>query len=297
VACLAGSKRCRQGYWEAAMSMRSILVPIEQHDLMTSTLETVLLVARRFGSYVEGFAMRPAIDNFVAMDPVSSMAMATVRQNDAEISRQARHLFETFMQAHVPPAEPGTPSLSYGWLDAAPDGDNFVGSYGRVFDITVIGRPGDQPQSPRMITLEAALFESGRPILIAPPTTPTRLGENVLVAWNCSTEQAKTTAFAMPFLHQAKKVTVLTVEGGTVPGPTGAQLARYFERNGIAADAITVAPDKRTTGEVILARAQALGCDLVVKGAYTQSRLRQMIFGGTTRHILTNAMLPVLMAN
>ncbi|HLN10848.1 MAG TPA: universal stress protein [Xanthobacteraceae bacterium] len=279
------------------MSMRSILVPIEQHDLMTSTLETVLLVARRFGSYVEGFAMRPAIDNFVAMDPVSSMAMATVRQNDAEISRQARHLFETFMQAHVPPAEPGTPSLSYGWLDAAPDGDNFVGSYGRVFDITVIGRPGDQPQSPRMITLEAALFESGRPILIAPPTTPTRLGENVLVAWNCSTEQAKTTAFAMPFLHQAKKVTVLTVEGGTVPGPTGAQLARYFERNGIAADAITVAPDKRTTGEVILARAQALGCDLVVKGAYTQSRLRQMIFGGTTRHILTNAMLPVLMAN
>jgi len=279
------------------MSMRSILVPIEQHDLMTSTLETVLLVARRFGSYVEGFAMRPAIDNFVAMDPVSSMAMATVRQNDAEISRQARHLFETFMQAHVPPAEPGTPSLSYGWLDAAPDGDNFVGSYGRVFDITVIGRPGDQPQSPRMITLEAALFESGRPILIAPPTTPTRLGENVLVAWNCSTEQAKTTAFAMPFLHQAKKVTVLTVEGGTVPGPTGAQLARYFERNGIAADAITVAPDKRTTGEVILARAQALGCDLVVKGAYTQSRLRQMIFGGTTRHILTHAMLPVLMAN
>lgn len=279
------------------MSMRSILVPIEQHDLMTSTLETALLVARRFGSYVEGFAMRPAIDNFVAMDPVSSMAMATVRQNDAEIAKQARGLFETFMQQHVPSAAAGNPSMSYGWLDAAPDGDNFVGSYGRVFDITVIGRPGDQPQSPRMITLEAALFESGRPILIAPPTTPASLGENVLVAWNCSTEQAKTIAFAMPFLHQAKKVTVLTVEGGTVPGPTGVQLARYFERNGIAADAITVGPEKRTTGEVILARAHALGCDLVVKGAYTQSRLRQMIFGGTTRHILTHAMLPVLMAN
>jgi nucleotide-binding universal stress UspA family protein len=280
------------------MSMRSILVPIEQHDLMTSTLETALLVARRFASYVEGFAMRPAIDNFVAMDPVSSMAMATVRQNDAEVTKQARGLFETFMhERNVPRAEPGTPSLSYGWLDAAPDGDNFVGSYGRVFDITVLGRPGDQPQSPRMITLEAALFESGRPILIAPPATPAKLGENVLVAWNCSTEQAKTTAFAMPFLHQAKKVTVLTVEGGTVPGPTGAQLARYLARNGIAADAVTVGPEKRTTGEVILTRAQALGCDLVIKGAYTQSRLRQMIFGGTTRHILTHAMLPVLMAN
>jgi nucleotide-binding universal stress UspA family protein len=280
------------------MSMRSILVPTEQHDLMTSTLTTALLVARRFDGYIEGFAMRPAIDNFVAMDPVSSMAMATVRQNDAEAAKVARSLFETFMhERNVPLADPAKPALSYGWLDAAPDGDNFVGSYGRVFDVTVLGRPGDQPQSPRMITLEAALFESGRPILIAPPTPPEKLGENVLIAWNCSTEQAKTTAFAMPLLHQARRVTVLTVEGGTVPGPSGAQLARYLKLNGIAAEAITVGPEKRSTGEVILARAQALGCDLVVKGAYTQSRLRQMIFGGTTRHILTHAMLPVLMAN
>ena len=49
--------------------------------------------------------------------------------------------------------------------------------------------------------------------------------------------------------------------------------------------------------ETILAKADELGCDLIVKGAYTQSRLRQMIFGGTTRHILANAKLPVLMAH
>ena len=278
--------------------MQSILVPTEQHDLMTSTLQTALLVARQFNGYIEGFAMRPAIDNFVAMDPVSSMAMATARQNDAEAAKQARILFETFMQEHgVPRSDPSNPALAYGWLETAPDGDNFVGSYGRVFDITVLGRPGDQPQSPRMITLEAALFESGRPILIAPPTPPVKLGENVLIAWNCSTEQARTTAFAMPLLRQARKVTVLTVEGGTVPGPSGAQLARYLKLNGISAEAITVGPEKRSTGEVILSRAHQLGCDLVVKGAYTQSRLRQMIFGGTTRHILTHAQLPVLMAN
>jgi nucleotide-binding universal stress UspA family protein len=280
------------------MSMKAILVPTEQHDLMTSTLTTALLVARRFDGCIEGFAMRPAIDNFVAMDPVSSMAMATVRQNDAEAAKQARSLFDDFMQEHgVPRADPGKPSLSQGWLDAAPDGDNFVGSYGRVFDVTVLGRPGDQSQSPRMITLEAALFESGRPILIAPPTPPRQLGENVLIAWNCSTEQAKTTAYAMPFLHQARRVTVLTVEGGTVPGPSGAQLARYLKLNGIAAEPIAMNAGKRSTGEVILAKAQELGCDLVIKGAYTQSRLRQMIFGGTTRHILTHAQLPVLMAN
>ena len=31
--------------------------------------------------------------------------------------------------------------------------------------------------------------------------------------------------------------------------------------------------------------------------AYTQGRFRQMIFGGTTSHILANASLPVFMAH
>ena len=278
--------------------MKALLVPTEQHDLMTSTLETALLLARKFDSYIEGFALRPAIDNFAAMDPVSSMAMATVRQHDEDAAKQARGMFEGFMQSRgIPRSDQSNSSLSFDWFDAAPDGDDFVGSYGRVFDLTVLGRPGDEPQSPRMVTLEAALFESGRPVLIAPPAPPQRLGENVLIAWNCSTEQARATAFAMPLLRRASRVTVLTVEDGTVPGPTGAQLARYLQRNGIPAEPVTVSPEKRSTGESLLVKADALGCDLLVKGAYTQSRLRQMIFGGTTRHILASAQLPVLMAH
>ncbi len=67
--------------------------------------------------------------------------------------------------------------------------------------------------------------------------------------------------------------------------------------HGIAADTITIAPGKVSAGETILKKAAELGCDLIVKGAYTQSRLRQMIFGGTTRHILAHAELPVLMAH
>ncbi|MEZ5785993.1 MAG: universal stress protein [Xanthobacteraceae bacterium] len=55
--------------------------------------------------------------------------------------------------------------------------------------------------------------------------------------------------------------------------------------------------DNRTAGPMILERAQALGCDLIIKGAYTQSRLRQLIFGGTTRYLLTHAELPVLTAH
>ncbi len=90
---------------------------------------------------------------------------------------------------------------------------------------------------------------------------------------------------------------VLTVQGGTVPGPTGEQLARYLARNGVPSEPMSVNPEGRSTGEAILAQAAALKSDLVVKGAYTQSRLRQMMFGGATRHLLGHATLPVLMAH
>jgi nucleotide-binding universal stress UspA family protein len=81
------------------------------------------------------------------------------------------------------------------------------------------------------------------------------------------------------------------------PGPTGDAFAHYLRLNGIAVTPVTVGLGKRTTGEVILDYARAQGCDLLVKGAYTQSRLRQMVFGGATRHILASATLPVLMAH
>ncbi len=278
--------------------MKTILVPTEKSDLMTSTLETALLFARRVGGYIEGFALRAAISDFVAADLIVADAWAVAETRDAELAKEARALFEGFMAAHgVPLAAASEERPSYGWTEADSARDAFVGSYGRVFDIIVFGRPGSYPAGASMAAVEAALFESGRPILIAPPTPPTRLGDNVVVAWNRSTETARCVALAMPLLHKAKKVTVVMVTGGTVPGPDGDELARYLQRNGIAADSITAAPGNRNSGEIFLERAAELGCDLLIKGAYTQSRLRQMIFGGATSHILAKTTVPVFMAH
>src|SRR6516165_6864685 len=91
------------------------------------------------------------------------------------------------------------------WLEDAPEGDDFVGSHGRLFDVIVLARPGHTPKGSRMGSLEAALFESGRPVLIAPPSPRPQMGTNALVVWNCSTEQARTIAFAMPILRRASR--------------------------------------------------------------------------------------------
>ena len=279
--------------------MKTILVPTEQNSSMVSALDTALLLAQKFGSCIEGFALRPAVADLVAMDPDSGLTMVAVKENDAEMVHHAEDLFRAFMTEHQVAPQSGAmqSAASFSWLDSAPSGHDFVGSYGRVFDCIVLARPGDEWQSPSMVTLESALFESGRPVLIAPPASPRSLATNVLIAWNCSTEQARTTADAMPLLRLAQRITICTVEGATVAGPSGEQMARALKVNGITAETMTLKSRKGGAGEVLLAKADELGCDLIVKGAYTQSRLRQMIFGGTTRHILANAKLPVLMAH
>jgi hypothetical protein len=281
------------------MSMKSILVPMEPHDGMMSVLETALLLARKCDSYIEGFPLRFGISEFVAVDPAGSIPLESYRQESIEEAAQARKMFEAFMTERGIARTGAAPKgLSCAWLDEAPEGEGFVGSYGRVFDVTVLGRPDANTIGLHNRAIESGLFESGKPILLAPPNPPKQIATNILIHWNCSTEQARTTAFAMPLLHQAQQVTVLFVPGGQgVPGPSADLFLRHLQANGIPATLKTVNLDGKTTGQVILDQAKALGCDLLVKGAYTQSRLRQMIFGGATSHILAHADLPVLMAH
>src|SRR5262245_65865052 len=111
------------------MSMKSILVPMEPHEGMTSVLETALLLARKCGSYIEGFPLRFGISEFVAVDPAGSIPLESYRQESQEEATQARRLFDTFMQQHgVPRSNGPNGGLSCGWLDDAHAGEGFAGS-------------------------------------------------------------------------------------------------------------------------------------------------------------------------
>ncbi len=280
--------------------MKTILIPTEDHDAMPAVLEGARLVAQMFDSYMEGFSVRPSAASYASIEPVSSLALSATY--DPETATHARDLFETFMRAHNVPAGSGEPAVySYGWPRPESAEDYFIGSLGRVFDLIVLGKPGPNPENARAAPLESALFEAGRPVLIMPPAVPKTIGRNVLVSWNHSTEQAHTNSFAMPLLKLAEKVTVLTVAGGSTVGPSGEEAARHLRQNGVKATALTIKRSERTSGEAVgeitLEHADKLGCDLLVKSAYTQSRLRQMIFGGATRQVLARATLPVMMAH
>ena len=269
--------------------MKSILVPVEDHDRMEAILSAAALFARLFGSHATGFALAPATTPFLAADVVgASILYEPLTEMTEQSAAASRRLFEKFMTER---------KIPWDWRDGVAPGDHMVGYLGRVFDVTVVGRPEQRVSGPRLLTMDAALFDSGRPVLIAPPVAPASIGSNVVIAWNRSTETAGCVALALPVLEAARNITVLTVEGSGVPGPDGQELTDYLRARGISARAVTIAPGKRSAGETVLEEAAALDCDLLVKGAFTQSRLRQIIFGGATRHILENAELPVFMAH
>ena len=107
-----------------------------------------------------------------------------------------------------------------------------------------------------------------------------------------------TVALGMPFLKQAREVVIVAVgpQHMPEPGPTGDELAHTLERHGVPVSLRTAYGRQKPQGESFLKEAMAAGADLMLKGAYTQSRIRQMIFGGATRHIIMESPIPVLMA-
>ena len=285
--------------------MKTILLPLEDNPVLPSILQTTLLAARVFGSYMEGLHVRPGLTGVVAAGAEGLVAatpglIESFEREDQARAQRVRMAFDEFMRQNNVPRSPGIapqPGPTSGWYEETAQGESTIGNRGRVFDLIAVGRPMRGGSSSAMSTLEAALFESGRPLLIAPPTAPQKLGERICVAWNGSTETARTMAFAMPFLTRSKDVQVLLIEGGGVPGPSPQDVANYLLRNGVPAAAKVAKAMKRSVGEAVLAEAAEWGADLLIKGAYTQSRLRQMIFGGTTSHILAEAAVPVFMAH
>jgi nucleotide-binding universal stress UspA family protein len=273
--------------------MKNILVPIEEHHSIASVLRTAVLAAEKFGSRIEAVPLGPDFDALSAVNYAAPMIIVDERTRD-DLMRQLHDIFQAFSRS--PGAAAGS-GISLAWNGDDLVTDDRIGSYGRLFDLIVVGRPGPNAGDPRSATLEAALFETGRPILIAPPRAPDIIGDTVVVSWNASTETALTIGLAMPFLKRARKVIVLSVSAAMSPGPGADLLARMLERHGLAVSCEIVNDPVKPAGRTILARAAALGADLLIKGGYTQSRLRQMIFGGATSQILAEAEIPVFMAH
>lgn len=279
--------------------MKTILLPFYDDDVSQSAFELSTRIVRPANGYVEGlFVLRrpPLIDGDSHVLDESHFALFD--EESRNMAAQARKRFEACAaQQGLAVGDVSSAGAAAGWREFDGVEGQIVGSHGRLFDLIVMARDFGRPWLNWLTMVESALFESGRAVLLTPAVPGPVFGENLAIAWNSSTETARTIAFGMPLLSKARSVTIICVKGWTQPGPSGDELAAYLGRAGIPARVHIADPAGRTPGITILDECARCGADLLLKGAYTQSRLRQLIFGGATRHILMHAKLPVLFAN
>ena len=284
--------------------MKAILAHIAGGDLDEPVLAAALSIARLFGSRIEALHTRLDPSELSLLVNGQSLAasvpeLAAAIERDAEqLSRSARTHFDQWRAAHsVADAEAaGTgkgPSALWRETRGAPQ--RAIARHGRLSDLIVFGRAVDAASGQSRAELEAALFDCGRPVLLVPRGSGAINLGTVMVAWNASLEAARTIGLAMPILAAASRIIVVTAAEGDIAASDSEALAGYLGLHGLQATAQTIEPGG-ALGERFLDAARNAQADLFVMGAFTRSRMRQLIFGGVTRHMLEAADLPVLMS-
>ena len=288
-------------------AFKSILVPVGDAQTATQPLDAALGLASRLGSHVTGLHVRvdpttavPLVGEGMSGAMVEEMISIAETQG-AQRAKAARKLFDEACARHGAPlaSAPGAAGLSAEWLDLTGREDDVVAWRGRLSDLIVFAHTGTDADVPAMMTLNSALMATGRPLLLCPAEGGAGFGRSIAIAWNGSVEASRAVAAALPLLIKAESVTILAVTEHaekTIEAPAD-ELAAYLAWNGVTAKISLAQATTAHAGEELLRQAGKAGADLLVMGAYTHSRLRQLILGGVTRHVIAHAPMAVLMCH
>jgi nucleotide-binding universal stress UspA family protein len=193
-------------------------------------------------------------------------------------------------------AQPIAGKATASWVEEEGRQVEVIKRHGRLSDLIAVAQP-EQAGMLGVNSLKAALFHSGRPVLMCPDTdsvTPA-LGTHIAVAWNGSTEAARAVALNVGLLEAADKVTILT-GGEEVYGTRAEDLASYLGYRGIKSEIrrFSVSHD---AGKELLKQCADIGADLMIMGAYGNSHEREIVFGGNTQTIIDTARMPIVMVH
>ena len=278
--------------------IKTILLPFNNVQPTGVTVDAARRVTARFKSYIEGAYYRQLMP-IIAGEGITLPGdyLAEFEEEGRLQAERAALTFKALLEERDIPfgtfEEFSGTSLA-GWSDMVGTGSAGIGEYARLFDLSVVRRNESETTADWMTTVETVLFESGRPVLVIGDWLPDLLGQRIVIAWNGSIEAARSVLAAMPFLENSDEVVVLEVEGGTVPGPAAVQVAQHLKNRGLIVRSETITQRDGSIGRAVLEFAETWNTDLLIKGAFTHSRLRQLIFGGATREILENARIPTV---
>ncbi len=288
--------------------IKTILVPSTSGAGDNAVFVSAAAIARRFAAHIDFLHVRvDAAAMAVAMTSDGggpAMLGGLVDRMEAEAAEreeQAKRQFEDFCARAglaIADTPPGPPGPSAQWTRQVGAEAYWIAEHGRAADLMIIGRPTDgDGVAPE--TIEAALLDSGRPVLIPAAAGMPALPETIVIAWKATREATHAVTAALPFLALAKEIQVLTVaEEENLSSEEGSRLMTNLRWRGIEVSAHRLRPEERSPADTLLAAAAERNA-LLVMGGYGHSRLREWVFGGFTRHVLqaAAAAVPVLIAH
>ena len=286
------------------MPVKTILLPLAGATAPESVFETTLSLARRFEAHLDVLYVRP---NPRSLLPYATLGLSkhmresvleAAEQNAESQSDSNRALFASVCERMGVPfvsSRTGTDPYSASWEERTGQESAVLARRGRLSDLIVL--PGPIPVSPPPEVAEAALKATGRPVLIIPEAAETVIASNIGIGWNGSAESARAVAAAMDYLHAAESVTIFSGTAHPEKRPTAEALVQYLGWHGVDATVQIFEAHDPSVGEALLAQAKAIGVNLLVVGGYSRSRLRELILGGVTGHLLAKADIPIFMVH
>lgn len=275
------------------MAYKTIVAILQDEAGAVAMLDVATGLAARFAAHLIGVHAEP-----LPMPIASPMGFpdATLIGASEDINRAREERLGELFASRL-----GRESLSYEWRSLRSfSGDSVLSALesARCGDIVIAGPGSGEGGSPDIDTL---IQGAGRPVLLVPKERTVRTEvKRVVVAWNGSREAARAVFDALPFILPAEETTILTIDpveraGETGPLP-GTEIAATLARHGARVTIEPVASGDWSRAQVMERTVRERNADLLVLGAFSHSRLREMIFGGTTRSIIENPPCLTLLA-
>ena len=280
------------------MSLKNIGVFVDATPEGAKRIDYAATLAHQCGAHLAGIhvvsAARPEHrpDYYVVGEKAIRASRAWQKAADEAATTEVRRHFEAISEKRDLSAEFRV--IRRG----GPDEDLILSSLHS--DLVVIGQR-ELRELPGYLSPERLLLASGAPILVVPSGWKSEsIGKNVLVGWNASREARRAVSDALPFLVAAGSVTLLVVDSNERAGrhgeEPGADIALYLARHGVHVEVAQLSSRGSPVADTILSYARDHGSDLIVIGAYSHARSVEMVFGGVTRSLLREALVPVLMS-
>jgi|GEM_PF-1309565 len=298
------------------MSMRTLLAVLDPHASNRTLLEAACAHAADWKARLEALLPYPQIWNPSVISVADETAHEQVRKIEEHALALERALGEKtraeFTECcadyEIPVVDPGNAAAAETalpcahWISVAGfDRGCRTVDHARLADLVLARRPDGETGEGYANLIGLVLRGSARPVMLVPPRMlPTEGHEGfsrIAIAWNGSAEGVHAVSAALGLIEDATTVDILTARGEQTGDASAERLVDYLACHGIEAGMhIFSRRGNRSTGEMILDRCDQLAADLLVTGATTHNRWRDLTFGGVTRHVMDHAELPVFMA-